>query len=283
VCALLPGCPLTDHYSIQATAAGSGPLAMSGGASEFNATAGTTASAGHLEAGGDAASANSAGATGGDVGTGSGGKGTSGAGAGGLGEAGASSDSGGTSAGGMSAGGRSVGGASAAVGGVAAAAGDANGGAAQGGAAGTGGGPAVLPDPACAEGVGSETPCTPQVLPLCYKNCGPSNLGYKSLICQNGMYNEPQDGCRFPVQDYSCYKVPTSLPTDCPVATVPRAGRACQVPICTPCFGGPLLNPQYQDSTGAQKTGFCVCSEAGVWTCASYPSSWPCPGGQGCK
>jgi hypothetical protein len=139
-----------------------------------------------------------------------------------------------------------------------------------------------LPSPTCPEGVSKGSPCSAG-LPTCYKSCGPNNLGYKLETCvASGMYDELKEGCDFPVgPDYSCYKVPLSLPPGCPVATVPRAGQACQVASCISCFGGSASYPQYQDSTGMQKTGLCVCTDGGSWTCASSPS-WPCPKGEGC-
>jgi len=152
-----------------------------------------------------------------------------------------------------------------------------NGGSSNGGA-GTSGGSSNQPQPACADGVSKGDPCGASNAAICYKGCGPDNVGYKPLSCQGGTYQETQSGCTFPVaQDYSCYSVPPSLPTVCP-AGVPRGGRACQIATCTVCFGGSSFSPQYQDSTGIQKEGYCVCSEAGIWTCGTRPEAWPCPG-----
>ena len=284
LCALLPGCPLTDPYSIQALSAGSGSLVMSGGASELN-VAGTLAAAGYLEAGGVAASGDSAGADSADSGgTGAGGTSTEtgrgGRSAGGRSEGGTGGR--GMSAGGMSSGGTGTAGRGAGAGGRTGSAGNAtSGGTAIGGVTGTAGGPS-LPQPVCMEGVVKGSPCTAASPSPCYKSCGPNNLGFKPETCVAGAYDELQLKCTFPTaQDYSCYKIPLALPEQCPPATVPRAGRLCQIPSCIPCFGGNALAPQYQDSTGAQKEGYCVCSEIGSWTCASTPS-WPCPDGDGC-
>ncbi len=145
----------------------------------------------------------------------------------------------------------------------------------------TAGGPSV-PEPACKEGVTKGTTCTGPGAQLCYKSCGPDNMGYKPLTCQGGVYDELQSGCTFPPQqDYACYTVPPGLPTECPAGT-PRGGQPCQIASCTVCFGGTSFNPQYQDSTATPKNGYCVCSQAGVWTCGTYPEAWPCTKGSVC-
>lgn len=260
LCTLLPGCPLTDNYFTQSSYAGSGPVAPSAGSSGLSA-AGASATAG-LDAGSyasycgdpsggsstDAGSPSSdAGSTATEAGSTSGGAG--GSGAGGTGGNGGSLTTAGTAA---------------------------------GGAAEIAGSP-NLPDPACKDGVVKGSACTPASAQFCYKSCGPDNVGYKSETCQNGAYVEQSvPACTFPpAQDYACYKLPVSLPEACPLG-VPRGGRPCQIAGCTVCFGGSVLAPQYQDSTGAQKPGFCVCADSGVWTCAST-TSWPCPDGQGCQ
>ena len=135
-------------------------------------------------------------------------------------------------------------------------------------------------EPRCEDEVIKGSACTAASIPVCYRSCGPDNLGSKSETCQSGSYVE-QSGCSFPKRDYSCYQVPSSLPPSCPSSSVPRGGQACQSPACTACFGGSAQNPLYEDSTGARKSGYCVCSDARIWTCASLPS-WPCPAGEGC-
>ena len=130
--------------------------------------------------------------------------------------------------------------------------------------------------------------CTADDPQLCYKTCGPASVGFKSETCTAGMYVE-QSGCSFPTdQDYSCYKVnkDTSgaliLDPSCPT-DVPQASTPCTVTTCTLCN----LNNGYLDSSGAAKTGYCVCptpsATTGVskWSCASS-TAWPCPAGQGC-
>jgi len=119
---------------------------------------------------------------------------------------------------------------------------------------------------------------------ICYKTCGPDNTGYKSETCsfQVGLgwvYNE-QAGCSFPAGDYSCYSVPISPSNACP-KTHPVATQACSVPQCTVCYGGTAAAPQYYDSTHALKGGYCVCNDAGIWTCAGT-DSWPCSLGANC-
>ena len=122
----------------------------------------------------------------------------------------------------------------------------------------------------------------------CYKTCGPESIGFKSEQCTAGVYVE-QSGCSFLTGvDFSCYKIPTDssgtfvLDPSCPT-DVPQASTVCTVNTCTLCN----LNNGYLDSSGAAKTGYCVCptpsATTGVskWSCASS-TAWPCPAGQGC-
>jgi hypothetical protein len=118
---------------------------------------------------------------------------------------------------------------------------------------------------------------------LCYKTCGPASIGFKSETCTAGVYVE-QSGCSFlPELDYSCYKIPAAIDAAVCPTTVPQASTECTVPKCTLCN----LNGGYLDSTGAAKTGYCVCPDpsatTGVskWTCAAS-TAWPCPAGKGC-
>jgi hypothetical protein len=109
----------------------------------------------------------------------------------------------------------------------------------------------------------------------------------KSETCTTaGTYAE-MSGCTFnPAMDYSCYKLPTAANTACP-AGPPQATTACDVPYCTLCNSlQGVVGGTYSDSSGAGKTGWCVCREpnaAGmrVWSCAS-DTAWPCPLSQGC-
>lgn len=124
---------------------------------------------------------------------------------------------------------------------------------------------------------------------LCYKSCGPNSIGFKSETCTAGVYVE-QSGCNFlPNTDYSCYKIPTTMDPSCPTL-VPQASTPCNgadagvsVPTCTLCN----VNGGYLDSSGAAKTGYCVCPTPSAttgtakWSCASS-TAWPCPAGQGC-
>ena len=115
---------------------------------------------------------------------------------------------------------------------------------------------------------------------LCYKTCGPESKGFKSETCTAGTYVE-QSGCSFPASgDYACYKVPATVDTSCPTAA-PQASAACSVAACVVCGG----NTGYLDSSGASKTGYCVCptsaSGTSKWSCASS-TAWPCPAGSGC-
>ena len=122
--------------------------------------------------------------------------------------------------------------------------------------------------------------CTATDPQLCYKTCGPRSSGFKSETCQGGVYVE-QSGCSFPPGDYSCYKIPLTMDPTCPT-TAPQANMSCSVAECVLCSdaaGG------YLDSTGAAKTGYCVCpattTGTGKWSCASS-TAWPCPANQGC-
>jgi len=123
--------------------------------------------------------------------------------------------------------------------------------------------------------------CTDADPQLCYKTCGPKSVGFKSETCSGGTYQE-QTGCSFPTGvDYSCYKIPTAIDPSCPT-TVPQASQPCSVADCVLCN----VNGGYNDSSGAAKTGYCVCPTTsagtpGKWTCAST-TAWPCPAGQGC-
>ena len=116
----------------------------------------------------------------------------------------------------------------------------------------------------------------------CYKTCGPASIGFKSEICTAGVYVE-QSGCSFlPESDYSCYKIPAAIDASCPTE-VPQANTICNVATCTLCN----VNDGYLDSSGAAKTGYCVCPEPSAttgtskWSCASS-TAWPCPAGLGC-
>lgn len=121
--------------------------------------------------------------------------------------------------------------------------------------------------------------CTDADPKLCYKTCGPESKGFKSETCTSGAYAE-QSGCSFPAGDYSCYKIPTAVDPSCPT-TAPQASTACTVAPCVLCGG----STGYLDSSGASKTGFCVCptsaSGTNKWSCAAT-TAWPCPAGNGC-
>jgi hypothetical protein len=120
---------------------------------------------------------------------------------------------------------------------------------------------------------------------LCYKTCGPKSVGFKSETCTAAAYAE--GACVFdPSLDYTCFKIPATLPdaTTCGLTTTaPQAGQACTAAECTLCS----LNGSYLDSSANPKTGFCVCQAASgtpptrTWSCASA-TAWPCPGNTGC-
>jgi hypothetical protein len=101
----------------------------------------------------------------------------------------------------------------------------------------------------------------------CAKSCGITALSpTKSETCTGGVYVEGT--CTYPAGDYSCYKLPATLAA-CPGdAAGPVSGSACTAAACMPC------GPNYQDSKMTAKTGYCVCSDAGKWSCAST-KEWP--------
>jgi hypothetical protein len=227
----------------------------SGGSSTPGAggTAGGTAGSG---AGGTAGSGTAGSGAGGTAGSGAGG--TAGSGAGGT----AGSGAGGT-------------------------AGSGAGGTAGSGTGGAGGTP-NFGLPSCAASVAKNGVCIATDQQLCYKTCGPSNVGRKSETCgpgaDGGMTYAEMAGCSYdPAGTYSCYKIPTTANAACPLDTTtglpatPMGSAACAV--ADPCVvcnsSGGLAGGNYMDSSGA-KAGFCVCV-ANKWTCAST-SAWPCGG-----
>jgi hypothetical protein len=126
------------------------------------------------------------------------------------------------------------------------------------------------------------TQCTAEDVQLCYRPCGPAQVGWKTETCQAGVYAESD--CGFPEEeDYSCYALPKEIDTStCPQGEPPRATDECDVPECFPCN----YNDQYFDTAGNLKEGYCVCrppDEDGIraWTCASV-TAWPCPFSRGC-
>jgi hypothetical protein len=157
--------------------------------------------------------------------------------------------------------------------------------------AGTSANPPIDPNfsPACFEFTttsGEEilkgTPCTSADPKLCYRPCGPNQVGWKTETCTAGVYAEGD--CSFSAdKDYSCYKIPDEIDeAACGISEPPAATQPCDAPLCMSCN----VQGFYQDSGNDLKEGFCSCREAdagGVrrWTCASTVA-WPCPFSQGC-
>jgi hypothetical protein len=278
--------------SAKSAGGGTGGAAGTGGA-----TGGAVGSGGTVDSGGSVSTGGAPG-SGGEVGTG----GSQGAGGevstGGVPDSGGSADSGGTTGSGGetgtggaagSGGDDNSGGAVSSGGETGAGGADSTGGeVGAGGATGAGGSTATDTfEPLCsglttAEGVAptKNGVCTDADPQLCYKTCGPQSIGFKSETCTTGAYVE-QSGCSFPTGvDYACYKIPDSLDASCPT-TAPQSGTSCAVAACTPCN----VEGGYLDSSGAAKTGYCVCPESssgtGKWSCASA-TAWPCPTGEGC-
>jgi hypothetical protein len=169
------------------------------------------------------------------------------------------------------------------------------GGVACGGNTGMGGSTGGFGEPACASSVLRSQPCGPADQQLCFKRCGPEDIGVKKVTCQATpaspgatVYVE-MSGCTFDsIADYSCYKIPTAASSACPAGVTPMGSMTCgTVPHCVLCNSiGGLPGGLYLDSTGSAKVGYCVCqppNAAGLrtWSCAS-DTSWPCPTGSGC-
>jgi len=225
----------------------------------------------------------------------SGGAGTGGV-AGSSGTAGTAPTSGSSGTGGL--GGTDMGGEAGATAGGEGGSGPTTGG--SGGTAGSAGGgvtagttanPPIDPNfsPACFMGptqAGEEikkgTPCAPEDPEVCYRPCGPDQVGWKTETCLAGVYTEGD--CTFPPEkDYSCYAIPDEIDAAaCGLTAAPSATDECDAPLCTVCN----LDGFYQDSGTNAKEGYCVCREPDEtgkrrWTCAST-TAWPCPFNQGC-
>jgi hypothetical protein len=124
--------------------------------------------------------------------------------------------------------------------------------------------------------------CTDEDTQLCYRSCGPNQVGWKTETCVAGVYAEGD--CSFPLEkDYSCYRIPEEIDTEaCGLTAAPAATDECTAPLCMTCnFDG-----FYADTGSDVKEGYCVCREPDAmgirrWTCASF-TAWPCPLNQGC-
>jgi hypothetical protein len=151
--------------------------------------------------------------------------------------------------------------------------------------------PPTHPDfsPACfltLTGAGEEimkgTPCTAADPKLCYRPCGPNQVGWKTETCLAGVYAEGD--CTFPEdQTYECYAIPAQIDASaCGLTAPPSATDECTAPPCMSCN----YDGFYQDTGSDVKEGYCICREPdaeGVrrWTCASA-TAWPCPLHRGC-
>jgi hypothetical protein len=151
------------------------------------------------------------------------------------------------------------------------------------GQSGAAGGSGTFGTPACGNtmagtAAGKGVACTTADVQLCYKTCGPEKSGVKPETCTAGVYAEGD--CAFdPSKTYACYKIPTTEDPTCPT-TAPMASSPCTIADCVVCGG----TTGYTDSTGAAKTGYCVCqasASAPNWSCASS-TAWPCPNQSGC-
>jgi hypothetical protein len=158
-------------------------------------------------------------------------------------------------------------------------------GAAGAAATGSAGSSGTFGSPACGNtmagaAAGKGVACAAADVQVCYKTCGPEKSGVKAETCTNGAYAE--GNCMFDMsagKSYMCYAIPTTPDPTCPT-TAPMASSACTIADCVVCGG----TTGYLDSTGASKTGYCVCqasATAPTWSCASS-TAWPCPNGSGC-
>ncbi|HEY4156463.1 MAG TPA: hypothetical protein VGM29_00140 [Polyangiaceae bacterium] len=106
----------------------------------------------------------------------------------------------------------------------------------------------------------------------CKKTCGPQSTGFKSETCLGGLVVEGKT-CEFNCSDtsvnWSCYSLAAA--SSCSTTVLPMLNQPCNVPSCAPCDGN------YLDSSGADKTGACVCAmgvTGGKWSCANL-TAWP--------
>lgn len=125
--------------------------------------------------------------------------------------------------------------------------------------------PCLVTTGACASGVDLD----------CTTHCGPSRIGNATCSCSASAWT--CGACTFPAGDYSCYKLPATVPA-CDPTTPPTAGAACTLAACTVC--GAATGKAFIDASGATRPGYCVCA-TGHWSCA-VPKQWPCPGNPGC-
>jgi hypothetical protein len=113
-------------------------------------------------------------------------------------------------------------------------------------------------------------PCSVEGV-ACDKTCGPKSVGWKAETCVGGFFMESD--CMFdPTVDYSCFRLSDLLLACDPVGPV-QAAQPCFVLDCTPC------GPDYLDSAGTAKVGYCVCNggdgvNPGTWSCAAA-TAWP--------
>jgi len=124
--------------------------------------------------------------------------------------------------------------------------------------------------------------CTSADPQLCYRPCGPNQVGWKTETCTAGVYAEGD--CTFPADgEYSCYAIPDEIDVvTCGLTAPPAATDPCEAPLCTTCN----YDGFYEDTGSNVKEGYCVCRTPDIggvrrWTCASA-DAWPCPLNQGC-
>lgn len=108
----------------------------------------------------------------------------------------------------------------------------------------------------------------------CSALCGPDRIGSETCTCASNAWKCL--ACTFPAGDYSCYKLPATVPA-CDATTT--AGASCALPSCTGTCGS-ATGRGFLDATGTARSGYCVCLNS-RWTCA-VTKQWPCPGNSGC-
>ena len=120
-------------------------------------------------------------------------------------------------------------------------------------------------NPAMCVGVSNKAVCNSATDAPCWNTCGPNKSGYKNCTCTGNIWDCPI--CSYtPDTNICCYKITTQTvacvkdptdPGDNMGMGLPKSGGVCKLPECTPC-GNATAN-SYADSTGAPKSGFCIC------------------------
>ena len=135
---------------------------------------------------------------------------------------------------------------------------------------------------------GKGVACTAADVQLCYKTCGPEKTGVKPETCTRRRIRRGRTACSTPARTYACYAVPASAGPDLSDhgadGLQPLLDRRLRGLRGRGTTDAADTGTGYTDSTGAAKTGYCVCQASAAapsWSCASS-TAWPCPNGSGC-